>query len=263
MLAAEITCAETAARAAAAAIAAVDDTASSAKQDGTPVTAADLAADGAIQATIAAHFPSDQILSEESADSAARREAERVWIIDPIDGTRAFINGCDEWAIHIALVINAELCLGLVAMPALGRTIIGIPASGTVYDDRNQATPAPLAEPDTLVASRTANRSLEPIRAALPGFSFMRCSSVGVKAAHLLDGRCDSYVHNRPIHEWDAAAPAALLQAAGFHATALDGSALRWNTSDAQCPGLFFSRRDDHADLAARLRAARVEVQAW
>jgi 3'-phosphoadenosine 5'-phosphosulfate (PAPS) 3'-phosphatase len=234
------------------------------KGDGSPVTDADLAADAAIAAVLAGHRGHDAVLSEEAADGPARLGARRLWIIDPIDGTREYAAGGSAWAVQIALVEDGRLVLGVLDMPALGCVLWGVPGQGAGIADAagERALQAPsAAAPPVLVGSDSVrNRDhLARVRAALPEYACITSTSVGVKVERMLAGAASLYVHPRPIREWDAAAPAAVLAAAGGDATALDGRPLAWNTPAARCAGLLFALPGlpgGHPAMAARLAAA-------
>ncbi len=237
---------------------------SSAKSDGSPVTPGDLAADQVIRHHLEAHFPDDAILSEEATDSAARLSQQRVWIIDPIDGTKDYVAGGDGWAIQIALAVNGRLVLGILDLPRFGTQLAGLVGRGATIVDRDGSrnlVADPLSRTVMIGSSSVRNAaSLMQIRAALPEFAFNSCTSVGVKVHRMLRGEADLYVHGRAIHEWYVAAPAAVLLAAGGTATALDGSELVCNTPDGLCPGLVFSTRPDHQELVRRLRVGGLDA---
>jgi 3'(2'), 5'-bisphosphate nucleotidase len=229
------------------------------KGDGSPVTPGDLAADAIIRHHLTTHFPADAILSEEAADDPVRLGNQRVWIIDPIDGTKDYAAGGAGWAVQIALAVGGELVLGVLDLPVAGVQLCGVPGHGaTIVDGMGvRAVTAVDAGHHTLIASSSQRNaaSLLTIRAALPEFACTTCTSVGVKVQRMLLGEADLYVHARHIHEWDVAAPAAVLMAAGGLATGLAGSQLRFNTPSGLCPGLVFSLRPDHQAVVARLAA--------
>jgi 3'-phosphoadenosine 5'-phosphosulfate (PAPS) 3'-phosphatase len=235
------------------------------KADGSPVTDGDLAADRAIQGAIRATFPDDAILSEEVRDDGARCHARRLWIIDPIDGTREYAGGRRGWCVQIALAVDGRVVLGVLDQPSRARSWWGVPGQGAWLDHDGITTPLTLPATgvrDVLVTgSSSRNRAAGlAVRAALPGFAGINEHSVGIKVTRLLDGDADLYVHARFIHAWDAAAPAAVLIAAGGRATDLAGNELLMNGPDERQPGLLFTRRDDHADLARRLAEAGIRV---
>ena len=235
-----------------------------AKSDGSPVTPGDLAADAVIRHHLTMHFPGDAILSEEAADDPARLANRRVWIIDPIDGTKDYVAGGAGWAVQVALAIDGRTVLGVLDLPGYGTQLSGVPGAGATVVDADGVRPlVPLTGAGTTIIASSSPRnaaSLAVIRAALPEFAFTTCTSVGVKVFHILRGEADVYVHARRINEWDAAAPAAVLAAAGGNATAFDGVELAYNTPDARCLGLLFSTRADHAQLVRRLRDAGVPL---
>ena len=235
---------------------------SSAKADGSPVTPGDLAADAIIRHHLASQFPDDGILSEELADAPERLGKRRVWIIDPIDGTKEYVVGGDSWAVQIGLAIDGVIRLGVLDMPGLGVCLSGIPGAGAWRRDGQGISPlvpkVPVANVLISSASERNAKALTALRNTLPEFSAITATSVGVKVLHLLQGDADLYVHSRQIHEWDSAAPAAVLQAAGGFATALDGQPLVFNSPRGRSAGLLFSVRPDHTALAARLAAAGI-----
>ena len=236
-----------------------------AKADGSPVTAGDLAADQVIRHHLLTAFPDDALLSEEVADDAARLGNRRVWIIDPIDGTKDYIAGGAGWAIQIALAIDGVLVLGVLDLPRERTQLTGVVGHGATIIDQHgvRALTIPTSPITTLIASSSARNAhaLLVLRAALPEYACTTCTSVGVKVHRMLQGEADLYVHTRPIHEWDVAAPAAVLSAAGGRATALDGSVLISNSTSGRTPGLVFSTRSDHQAVVQRLAAAGLRAE--
>jgi len=236
------------------------------KSDGSPVTQGDLAADAVIRHHLTLNFPHDALLSEERPDSSARLSQKRLWIVDPIDGTSDYLKGSGEWAVQLALAVDGELRLGILDLPAEGVCLVGAPGSGAWRIDRygEHALGVSAGCEDVLITSQSRrNRAaVERIHLALPELRLARAHSVGVKAWRILNGAAGVYVHPRSIAEWDAAAPAAVLLAAGAAATDLGGEPLRFNSPSGRCPGLVFSKRADHAELIARMRAAGVGLSA-
>lgn len=180
--------------------------------------------------------PEDAVLSEEGRDDLARLHARRVWIIDPLDGTREFSEpGRSDWAVHVALTIDGVAAAGAVALPARGITLGTHPAPA----------PAPPWEgPPRLVVSRSrppyqANR----IRQALGG-ELLPLGSAGAKAMAVVLGEADVYAHAGGQYEWDNCAPAAVAAAAGLHVSRLDGSPLVYNRRDPWLPDLLICRAD-------------------
>lgn len=233
------------------------------KADASPVSAADEAVDDLVRARVRDAFPGDAILTEESADDPARLAARRLWIVDPIDGTRSYLDGDPDWAVQIALAVDGRLRLGVVAIPCDGRALIGAPGAGAWIDDGERRPLRARGDAgDVLITSRSARNQelLAEVVAALPEFGLLQVSSVGVKVDRILRGEADCYVHPRPIQEWDIAAPAAVLIAAGGAATDLAGGELRFNTREAHAAGIVFSRRADHDRIVERLASAGVSA---
>jgi 3'(2'), 5'-bisphosphate nucleotidase len=182
---------------------------------------------------LAAERPDDAVLSEEGADNPVRLTAERVWIVDPLDGTREFSElGRDDWAVHVALWQSGDVVAGAVALPAQGVTL---------------ATPAvapPPAAPASprIVVSRTRPPAIAlAVRDRLQG-SLVEMGSAGAKVAAVVQGRADVYVHAGGQYEWDSAAPVAVARAAGLHTSRIDGSALAYNQTDPLLPDLVVCR---------------------
>lgn len=231
------------------------------KADGSPVCGADQDADAIIGDGLAAHFPADALCSEERRDDGVRLRAKRVWIVDPIDGTRAYLDGRDEWSVHIALWEAGQLVLGLVGLPARERYLLGVCGAGArSYRVTEQVISLPERPASrVLVSRRLHNQGIaERLRAALPGYEMVFSSSVGGKVDLLLAGRAVAYVHPLPLHIWDDAAPCALLRAAGGQVTTLDETPLDFNGVNLRHEqGLLFSvlPQEVHHHLAAQIRA--------
>ncbi|MFC9515047.1 3'(2'),5'-bisphosphate nucleotidase CysQ [Nocardiaceae bacterium NPDC056970] len=194
-----------------------------------------------IVALIGEHFPDDAILSEEGADDPSRLSAHRVWIVDPLDGTREYGEpGRSDWAVHVALVVDGELVAGAVALPALGCTY-------STVDRPALAGRAANAAPRILV-SRT-RRPADVLRVAdALGGTLIEMGSAGAKAMAVVCGDADVYAHSGGQFEWDSAAPVAVARAAGLHVSRIDGSELRYNQPDPHLPDLLICR----PELAAR-----------
>lgn len=178
--------------------------------------------------------PDDAVLSEEAADDAARLSADRVWIIDPLDGTREFSElDRSDWAVHVALWQDGDLVAGAVTMPAAEI------AYGTGVAD-----PAPTGTPPTirLAVSRTRPPAFVQAMADLLGAELVAMGSAGVKATSVLRDECDAYVHAGGQYEWDSAAPVAVARAAGLFTSRIDGSPLIYNRPDPTLPDLIVCR---------------------
>lgn len=178
--------------------------------------------------------PDDAVLSEEGADDPRRATAERVWIIDPLDGTNEFGEpGRHDWAVHVALWERGALVAGAVSLPALGAVFCTDPAP---------ILPTPTRDRPRLITSR--NRA--PYSAVLVADALdcdaVRLGSAGAKAMAVVLGEADIYVHDGGMYQWDSAAPAAVALAAGLHATRIDGSPLVYNERDAWLPDFLICR---------------------
>ena len=182
--------------------------------------------------------PADKVLSEEGADDRRRLQAERVWIVDPLDGTREFSElGRPDWAVHVALWEAGELAAGAVALPAQGLTL----ATPDV------AAPPANAGPARIVVSRTRPPAIAlRVREQLDG-TLVEMGSAGAKVAAVVQGLADVYVHAGGQYEWDSAAPVAVARAAGLHTSRIDGSSLQYNRADSLLPDLLVCR-PEHAD---------------
>jgi len=198
---------------------------------------------------LAAERPGDAVLSEEGADDARRLDADRVWIIDPLDGTREYAEaGRSDWAVHVALWERGTLVAGAVGLPAQGVTLGA---------DAPPPKAPPLAgRPPRLVASRTrAPQVVQDVAAALGG-EILPMGSAGAKVAAVVTGQADIYVHAGGQYEWDSAAPVAVALAAGLHATRLDGSPLEYNRRDPWLPDLCVCVPELAGQVLAVLQAA-------
>jgi 3'(2'), 5'-bisphosphate nucleotidase len=191
--------------------------------------------------------PGDAVLSEEGADNPVRLTAERVWIVDPLDGTREFGElPRTDWAVHVALVVAGSPVAGAVALPARDLTLATSPPP---------SAPAPWpGSPRVLVSRSRPPVSAGRVAAALGG-SLVPLGSAGAKAMAVVLGEAEVYPHSGGQHEWDSAAPVAVARAAGLHASRLDGSPLVYNRPDPYMPDLLICR----PELADRVIAAARE----
>ena len=186
-----------------------------------------------LMAAFAEHRPADAVLSEEGADDKVRLNSDRVWIVDPLDGTREFSElGREDWAVHVALWERGELTAGAVALPAQGVTL----ATPTV------AAPPSAPGAPRVVVSRTRPPTVAlAVRDALGGV-LVEMGSAGAKVASVVQGISDVYVHAGGQYEWDSAAPVAVARAAGLFTSRIDGSRLVYNHSDVSLPDLIVCR---------------------
>jgi 3'(2'), 5'-bisphosphate nucleotidase len=235
-----------------------------------PVTLGDVgdhAADGLLQGYLRGRYPEDGILSEETADSPERLSKQRVWIVDPLDGTKEYRSGREDWAVHVALCIDGRPTLGAVALPSLGLTLWGLCWPGHEQAGVDSARP----EAPALILGKSASPAqvravcsrshtpawIERFVAAING-SLVPCGSVGFKVSRLLFGLADVYAHKRGLKEWDTCAPECIARAAGWQVSRLDGSPQRYNQPDPRNDELFIAR----PAAAERLRQAALAAGA-
>jgi 3'(2'), 5'-bisphosphate nucleotidase len=200
---------------------------------------------------LAALRPGDAVLSEEGKDSPERLAASRVWIVDPLDGTREFGEaGRTDWAVHVALWERGSLAAGAVALPAQGQVL------------STAAPPAPPPpavwgqRPLTAVVSRTRPPAFLERLGDVMDLTLAPLGSAGAKAAAVLRGEADAYLHSGGQYEWDSAAPVAVAVAAGLHASRLDGSALRYNQPHPLLPDILICPATLAGPLLEAIRAA-------
>lgn len=204
--------------------------------------AGDRLTNGFIMGALRALRPEDGILSEESVDTTERLSKERVWVVDPLDGTREYSEGRGDWAVHVALTIGGRPGAAAVALPSKSLLLRS--------DD-----PPPLTEASSkirILVSRTRPPAEAERVARALGAEIVPLGSAGAKAAAVLLGEADAYLHAGGQHEWDSCAPAGVALAAGFHAARLDGSPLVYNQADTNLPDLLICR----PELAEPIRAA-------
>jgi 3'(2'), 5'-bisphosphate nucleotidase len=198
-------------------------------------------------AALAKEAPGDAVLSEEGKADPARLDAERVWIVDPLDGTREFGEPPrSDWAVHVALVVDRRAVAGAVALPALELVLGTHPAP---------PPPAAMQDAPKVVVSRTRPpASALALADALKG-ELVEMGSAGAKAMAVVRGEVDVYAHSGGQYEWDSCAPAAVAAAAGLHVSRIDGSELRYNNPDPYLPDLLICRPELAAACLAALAA--------
>lgn len=215
-----------------------------------------VAGDARAQAYIAerleAERPNDAVLSEEAKDDLTRLEATRVWIIDPLDGTKEFSQGRHDWAVHVALWEDGDLTAGAVALPGIGQIL------------RSDEPPVLPEKPGADVPLRFAVSRSHPselITAVIEqsGATAVAMGSAGYKVCAVVRGEADAYVHAGGQFEWDSAAPVVVARAAGLFTSRLDGSPMQYNQRDVYLPDLIVCRRSDADAIQAAVAAARVQ----
>jgi 3'(2'), 5'-bisphosphate nucleotidase len=236
---------------------------------------------------LARRRPGDVVLSEEGADNPARLTADRVWIVDPLDGTREFGEaGRTDWAVHVALwqltpgqLTPGEqapgqqapgeraagerggLTAGAVALPAQDQVLstVSLPPGPPSVRPPGPAGPAGPPSRLRIVVSRTRPAPFLPRMADLAGADLVPLGSAGAKVAAVLAGEADAYVHAGGQYEWDSAAPVAVARAAGFHASRIDGSPLSYNQADLLMPDILVCPPVLAGTLLDAIRRARLD----
>ena len=201
----------------------------------------DLRANAWLMAEVSAHRPDDGVLSEETQDTPERLGKSRVWIIDPLDGTREYGEGRADWAVHVGLAVDGIATLGAVALPGLD----------LVLDSGAPQLLPPMAATPRLLVSRTrpAHEAVE-VAKMLDG-ELVPMGSAGAKAMAVVRGEAEIYLHSGGQYEWDSMAPVAVARAHGLHCSRIDGSPLVYNRADVYLPDLLICRRE-HADDVLR-----------
>jgi 3'(2'), 5'-bisphosphate nucleotidase len=185
--------------------------------------------------------PEDGLLSEEEKDNADRLAKSRVWIVDPVDGTREYGEARADWAVHVGMAVDGVPVLGAVALPG---------ADLVLRSDQPGDIPA---APETLrmVVSRTRPAKEATGVAEAIGAELVPMGSAGAKAMAILLGQADIYLHSGGQYEWDSCAPAAVALGWGLHVSRIDGSPLVYNREDVYMPDLLICRKQ-HADMVLR-----------
>jgi 3'(2'), 5'-bisphosphate nucleotidase len=213
----------------------------------------DLASHRFITRALAELRPDDAVLSEEGLEDPRRFEVDRVWIVDPLDGTSEFgEDGRSDWAVHVALWDADHFAAGAVSIPALDLVFCTDPPA---------VLPPPERSRPRLVTSRNRNPYVAVVIANALDADAFRLGSAGAKAMAVVTGEADIYVHDGGMYQWDSAAPAAVALAAGLHVSRIDGSPMVFNDRDPWLPDLLICRTEfAEASLEALRRSPR---QAW
>lgn len=212
--------------------------------------AGDAAANAWLVAELQRARPDDGLLSEETKDTPDRLSKQRVWIIDPVDGTREYGEARADWAVHIGLAIDGRATLGAVALPGLDRIL-------------DSDSPPPLAgEANRLrmLVSRTRPAAEAVAVAETLGAELVPMGSAGAKAMAVVLGDADIYLHSGGQYEWDNCAPVAVAEAAGLHCSRIDGSPLRYNNAETWLPDLLICHRHRAEQVLDIVRALPAPV---
>ncbi len=189
--------------------------------------------------------PDDGLLSEESKDTEERLGKSRVWIVDPVDGTREYGEARTDWAVHIGLAIDGVASIGAVGLPGLG-VVLRTDQPGVV---------PPTPEKLRMVVSRTRPAREATEVAAKLGAELVPMGSAGAKAMAIVLGDADIYLHSGGQYEWDSCAPVAVALAHGLHCSRIDGSPLIYNRKDVYLPDLLICRKEHAARILAEVAA--------
>jgi 3'(2'), 5'-bisphosphate nucleotidase len=231
----------------------------------------DQAADGFLQGLVRGRYPDDGILSEETADTRSRLSKSRVWIIDPLDGTREYSQMRDDWAVHVALTIDGRCTLGSVALPAKGPALWGVCLPGSessgiegAAEGRGVALAkgdSPSGDPPRIAVSRSHTPAWTQRFAEGLGGELVQAGSVGNKVSLLLLGEADLYVHRKQLKEWDTCAPETVARALGWTVCKLRGGEHLYNRPDPMNNELVVCRPAwKERVLGALVSAGAVEV---
>lgn len=209
--------------------------------------AGDRAAHVVLMDLLAEHRPDDAVLSEEGKDDKARLSSDRVWIVDPVDGTREFSEPPrDDWAVHVALWERGKLTAGAVAQPALGETF---------WTGQPPVVPPRTSTRPRIAVSRSRPPEFVHGLAAELDAELVPMGSAGVKVISVARDVTDAYVHAGGQYEWDSAAPVAVARAAGLFTSRIDGSPLEYNQDDVYLPDLIVCRPEFSEQILAYIHA--------
>ncbi|MEO9223188.1 MAG: 3'(2'),5'-bisphosphate nucleotidase CysQ [Mycobacteriaceae bacterium] len=193
-----------------------------------------------LMSRLAAQRPDDAVLSEESADDPARLSAERVWIIDPVDGTREYgMGGRPDWAVHVALWERSGISAAAVALPALD-CVLGTGSLASTFG----LLPKRSSERPRILVSGSRPPAFAQAVADVLGGDLVPLGSAGAKSAAVILGEADAYVHAGGQYQWDSAAPVGVAQAHGLHCSRIDGSPLQYNAAETWLPDVVLCRND-------------------
>lgn len=207
--------------------------------------AGDAAANRLLCDAIRGARPDDGLLSEEEKDNPARLTKNRVWIVDPVDGTREYGEARSDWAVHVALAVDGVAQVGAVALPGLDGGVV-------LRSDQPQPLPAMAARPRFLVSRTRPAPEAQAVAQALGGV-LLPMGSAGAKAMAVVRGEAEVYLHSGGQYEWDSCAPVAVAAAYGLHCSRIDGSPLIYNRPDTFMPDLLICRQEWAHEVLRRI----------
>ncbi|SCW59661.1 3'(2'),5'-bisphosphate nucleotidase [Sphingobium faniae] len=196
--------------------------------------------------------PEDGLLSEEEKDNAERLARSRVWIVDPVDGTREYGEERSDWAVHVGMAVDGAPALGAVALPGLDGGIV------LRSDQPREVPPAP--DKLRMVISRSRPAAEAVAVAEKLGAELVPMGSAGAKAMAVILGQADIYLHSGGQYEWDSMAPVAVALAHGLHCSRIDGSPLVYNQRDVYMPDLLICRKEQAEQVLALIAGLAQEA---
>lgn len=205
--------------------------------------AGDATANEFLCSAIRSNRPEDGLLSEEEKDNPSRLDKSRVWIVDPVDGTREYGEARSDWAVHVGLAVDGVATTGAVALPDLN--------GGIVIRTDEERELAPLPENPRFLVSRTRPAKEAVAVAEAMGGELVGMGSAGAKSMAVVRGEAEIYLHSGGQYEWDSCAPVAVAQAHGLHCSRIDGSPLRYNQADTYLPDLLICRQEYAEEVLA------------
>jgi 3'(2'), 5'-bisphosphate nucleotidase len=222
----------------------------------------DQAADGYLQGLLQGRYSDDGILSEETASDDARLTKSRVWIVDPLDGTKEYGQLREDWAVHVGLAIDGACALGAVALPATGEVLYGVALEGRERAGATGDSPRELvrgdsegSDPPIVAVSRSHTPDWVEAFTRKLGGEMRPFGSVGFKVSRILHGEADIYVHQKGLKEWDTCAPETVARALGFRVSTLSGEAHRYNQKSPRNDELVVCRPSWSDKVLGTLRA--------
>lgn len=226
------------------------------KGPGQVVTEADIAVDRQLREALARLLPDAGWLSEETVDDGSRLTRQRVWVVDPIDGTRSFAEGKPEFTVCVALVEDERPVLGVVLNPATGELFHAVVGGGAFLGGQRIAAEAPAGLAGARIGISSTERHRAALAAALPEAEPTTIGSLAYKLVLIAAGQLDGYVSRRRAHDWDIAAADLILAEAGAMLTDAAGREIVYGQLETWRQGLIAAAPRLHAQLKLRIDQA-------